>query len=84
VLAGTLSEANLVARLAQCDAAVIMKTGRNLPKIRRALEQAGRARHAVYVERATMLGQRILPLAELQEPAPYFSLILVPGWRGRS
>jgi precorrin-2/cobalt-factor-2 C20-methyltransferase len=84
VLAGTLSEANLVARLAQCDAAVIMKTGRNLPKIRRALEQVGRARHAVYVERATMLGQRILPLAELQEPAPYFSLILVPGWRGRS
>ena len=37
VLPGTMSEFELTRRLADTDAAVIMKVGRNLPKIRRAL-----------------------------------------------
>ena len=53
VLPGTLSEFELTRRLADTDAAVIMKVGRNLPKIRRALTATGlldarhlcRARH---------------------------------------
>ena len=82
VLPGTLDAATLTARLAQTDAAVIMKVGRHLPKIRLALDQAGRT-DAVYVERGTMAAERIMPLAELpDQPAPYFSLILVPGRRG--
>ncbi len=80
VLPGTLDEETLAARLRHCDAAVIMKVGRNLPKIRAALARAGLAERAIYVERGTMPGERILPLTELaDEPAPYFSLILVPG-----
>jgi precorrin-2/cobalt-factor-2 C20-methyltransferase len=83
VLPGTLDAATLAARLAQTDAAVIMKVGRHLPKIRIALEAAGRAGHALYVERGTMPDERIIPLAELPDgPAPYFSLVLVPGRRG--
>ena len=80
VLPGTLDEQCLVERLGECDAAVIMKVGRNLPKIRAALTDAGRAEHAVYVERGTLPEERVLPLAEATEPAPYFSLVLVPGW----
>jgi precorrin-2/cobalt-factor-2 C20-methyltransferase len=80
VLPGTIDEADLVARLAGSEAVVIMKTGRNLAKIRRALAQAGRLAQAIYVERASMTGQRILKLTELVDPAPYFSIILVPGW----
>jgi len=79
VLPGTLEAQNLAARLAGCDAAVIMKVGGNLPKIRGALARAGRCERAVYVERGTMPGERILPLAEATGPAPYFSLVLVPG-----
>jgi precorrin-2/cobalt-factor-2 C20-methyltransferase len=83
VLPGTLDAATLAARLAQTDAAVIMKVGRHLPKIRIALAAAGRAGQAVYVERGTMADERIIPLAELPDgPAPYFSLVLVPGRRG--
>jgi precorrin-2/cobalt-factor-2 C20-methyltransferase len=79
ILPGTLDAATLAARLAQTDAAVIMKVGRNLPKIREALRQSGR-HDAIYVERGTMAGERITSLATLQDgPAPYFSLILVPG-----
>lgn len=79
ILPGTLDAATLTTRLAQTDAAVIMKVGRNLPKIRIALQDAGR-HDAIYVERGTMEGERIAPLATLPDgPAPYFSLILVPG-----
>jgi precorrin-2/cobalt-factor-2 C20-methyltransferase len=82
VLPGTLDGADLALRLRDTDAAVIMKVGRNLPKIRRALAEAGRAAHALYVERGTMAGERIAPLAEIEDgPAPYFSLVLVPGRR---
>jgi precorrin-2/cobalt-factor-2 C20-methyltransferase len=88
ILPGTLDEARLVDRLAGSDAAVIMKVGRNLAKIGRALATAGlidRAdldARAVYVERGTMQGERIAPLAELDHAAaPYFSTVLVPGRR---
>ena len=81
VLPGTLDGATLAARLVQTDAAVIMKVGRNLPKIRAALAEAGR-HDAIYVERGTMDDERILPLSDLPDgPAPYFSLILLPGRR---
>ncbi|GAC1345942.1 MAG: precorrin-2 C(20)-methyltransferase [Acetobacteraceae bacterium] len=80
VLPGTLDEDRLVARLAGCDAAVIMKVGRNLPKICAALRRAGLEGRALYVERGTMAGERILPLCEHDgSPAPYFSMVLIPG-----
>lgn len=80
VLPGTLGEEDLVARLANTDAAVIMKLGTNFPKVRRAIERAGLLGRAIYCERGTMAGEKIQPLAErTEETAPYFSLILVPG-----
>jgi precorrin-2/cobalt-factor-2 C20-methyltransferase len=83
VLPATLRYADLVERLGSTDAAVIIKLGRNLPKVRDALAAAGLLDKAIYVERATMTGQRISPVADMAEDsAPYFSLILVPG-RGR-
>ena len=80
VLPGTLDEDGLAARLAGSDASVIMKIGRNLPKIRAALDRAGVADRAIYIERGTMANERIQKLSERDEsPAPYFSLVLVPG-----
>jgi precorrin-2/cobalt-factor-2 C20-methyltransferase len=85
VLPGTLDEEELARRLREADAAIIMKVGRNLPKIRRALASAGRLQRALYVERGTMEGGHSLPLAERDEaPAPYFAIVLVPGWEARS
>ena len=82
LLPGTLDEAALTRRLAATDAVVIMKVGRNLPKIRRALEAANRLGEAVYVERGTMKNESMVRLSERDDSeAPYFSLILVPGWR---
>jgi precorrin-2/cobalt-factor-2 C20-methyltransferase len=84
VLPGTLEEGALIQRLSATDAAVVMKLGSNFPKVRRAIEAAGLIDRAIYIERGTMSDERILPLTETapDEPAPYFSLICVPG-RGR-
>ncbi len=85
VLSGVLPAEALKRRLADADAAVIMKLGRNLPKVREVLVELGLDGRALYVERATMANQRIVPLAEVDpQSSPYFSLIIVPGekWQG--
>jgi precorrin-2/cobalt-factor-2 C20-methyltransferase len=80
VLPGTLPIERLIERLGSADAAVIMKLGRNFVKARAAVSEAGLLSRAIYVERGTMAEQIVMPLAEKTTgPAPYFSLILIPG-----
>lgn len=80
VMAGTLPEADLVAHMSRSDAIVVMKTGRNLPKIKRALAVAGRLDAAWLVERGTMPSQRIARLVDVaEEDCPYFAIVLVHG-----
>lgn len=80
VLMATLPEDDLLHHIKAADALVIMKTGRNLPKVRRALEAAGRLDQAWLVERGTMPGQRVVPLAEVDgADCPYFAIVLVHG-----
>jgi precorrin-2/cobalt-factor-2 C20-methyltransferase len=84
VLPATLPEFELERRLADTDAAVVMKIGRHLAKVRRALDRAGRLDRAIYVERGTMANAAIVPLTDkLDSFAPYFAMVLVPGWEGR-
>jgi cobalt-precorrin 5A hydrolase/precorrin-3B C17-methyltransferase len=79
VLPAPLPESTLAKHLAAAEAAVIVKVGRHLAKVRRVLGRLGRDNGAVYVERATMAGQRVAPLAAIaDDAAPYFSAILVP------
>lgn len=83
VLPATLPQHVLTKRLVGADAAVVMKLGGNLGKLRRALIDAGLIDRAIYVERGTMAGEKIMPLTEkTDDEAPYFALALVPG-RGR-
>ena len=65
------------AQLANCDAAAIVKVGRHLEKVRRVLTDLGLLERAHYVERASMAAERTLPLAAVEPPAPYFSMIIV-------
>jgi precorrin-2/cobalt-factor-2 C20-methyltransferase len=84
VLPATLPEHELVRRLADADAAVVMKVGRHLPKLRRALDRTGRLDRAIYIERGTMADAKMIPLtAKPDDEAPYFAVVLVPGWEGR-
>ncbi|CAK0770804.1 Precorrin-2 C(20)-methyltransferase [Azospirillaceae bacterium] len=82
ILSGVLSEEDLKQRLAQTDAAAVMKLGRHFEKVRRVLLDLGLMNRALYIERATMAQQRIAPLAEVEpDGVPYFAMILVPGQR---
>jgi len=84
VLPATLPESELARRLADADAAVVMKVGRHLPKLRRALQCSGRLDRAIYVERGTTADSVMIPLAaKRDDEAPYFAVVLVPGWEGR-
>jgi precorrin-2/cobalt-factor-2 C20-methyltransferase len=80
VLPGVLPAAVLEARLRHADAAVVMKVGRNLAAIRDAVTRAGLLDRAWYVERVTMAGQVVLPLAVADAArAPYFSMVVIPS-----
>ena len=81
VLMGTLSQQALADHMGRADALVVMKTGRNLPKIRAALRLAGRYDAAWFVEYASMPEQRVRRLMDVpeNETAPYFSIVIVHG-----
>ena len=80
VLPGTLPRPELARRLADTQGAVIMKLGRTFRTVRQALAEAGRLDEALYVERASTGGERVVPAADVDPDAvPYFSIVLVPG-----
>ena len=80
VLMGTLPEEDLITHMQRADALVIMKTGRNLPRVRSALEKTGRLQDAWLVEKGTMPTQRVAKLADVaDDDCPYFAIVLVHG-----
>jgi precorrin-2/cobalt-factor-2 C20-methyltransferase len=84
VLMGTLPEAELARRVQNSDALVVMKTGRNLGKVRRALAAAGRLDEAWLIERGSMPGERVARLKDVDTAeCPYFAIVLVHGRGGR-
>lgn len=83
VVPATRAEADLLAALAGADAAVVMKLGRHLDKVRRVLGATGLAEAAQVVAWAGHAGQQVLPLAAV-DTAPYFSMVVtrrLPGLR---
>ena len=79
VLPAPLPAEMLTSQLLATDAAAIIKLGRHFNKVRDILHQLGMASRALYVERATMADQRIVPI-DCVDPAevPYFAMIVVP------
>ena len=80
ILPGTLPAPELARRLADTDAAAVLKLGRTFGSVREALAEAGKLDDAFYIERATWGEQRISPLASVDpSTVPYFSLALLPS-----
>jgi precorrin-2/cobalt-factor-2 C20-methyltransferase len=78
VIPATLDETEIADRLAEADAAAILKLGRHIAKVQRVLDRLGLLDRAVYVEHATLTSQRIAPLASINPgDAPYFSMALI-------
>lgn len=92
VLPATLAEERLTALLAATEAAAVVKIGRHLPKLRRALAGLGLLDRAIYVAHASRETQEVKPFAAVGgEICPYFAMVLVharghgavlpEGWR---
>ncbi len=80
VLMGTLDRSELVRRMADTNALVVMKIGRNIGKIRDALAEAGRLEDAWLIEYATMAKQTMSKLTDAPEGiTPYFAIVVVHG-----
>ncbi|MER3494724.1 MAG: precorrin-2 C(20)-methyltransferase [Mastigocladus sp. ERB_26_2] len=80
VLPATLPAETLKAQLLNADAAAIIKLRRHFAKVRDVLHHLGLASRARYIERGTMVNQKIISLDEVDpEQVPYFSMILVPS-----
>jgi precorrin-2 C20-methyltransferase/precorrin-3B C17-methyltransferase len=80
ILPGTLPVPELARRLADTEAAIVMKLGRTFENVREALRQAGRLDEARYVERASSDAERVLPVADVDaSTVPYMSMVVVPG-----
>lgn len=82
-LSGTLDAEILKSRLLMADAAVLMKLGRNFVKVYDVLEHLNLLDRALYIERATMKEQRIIPIREVDSTqVPYFAMIVIPSqWK---
>ncbi|MFI7119563.1 precorrin-2 C(20)-methyltransferase [Amycolatopsis sp. NPDC049868] len=80
ILPGTLPAPELARRLADTQAAAVLKLGRTFGNVREALAEAGKLDDAFYVERATWQAQRVEPFADVDpDSVPYFSLALLPS-----
>ena len=80
VLPGILEAEILAAKLAVADAAVIIKLGRHFEKVVGVLKDLGLFERAKYIERSTMVNQKIVPIAEVNpQEVPYFSMIVIPS-----
>jgi len=77
ILPGPLPEDELRTRIDGAESVVIMKVGRHLAKIRAVIDNLGLTDQAMYVERATLPEELVLPLSQAPEKAPYFSIILL-------
>lgn len=80
IMPATLSGEILRDRLSITDTAVIIKLGRHFAKVRDVLIELGLMDRALYIERATMPNQRIVPIADVDAAeVPYWALIVIPS-----
>lgn len=78
------SDDETVRRALATPACAIIKVGRHLTRLRALIGEAGLLDRAWYGERVTLPEERLMPLAQAGDAAPYFSIILIyngaEGW----
>ena len=78
IIPATLPDTELARRIDAAECVALVKLGRHFARTRDLLKKLGLAEHARYVERASMTGERIVALDDVDHAAvPDFSLILV-------
>lgn len=80
IIPATLEASILRDRIADADAAVILKIGRHFSKVQSVLRELELLSRALYIEHATLPNQRIYLIDQiLPDLVPYWSLIVIPS-----
>ena len=78
IVPATLDFDDLIDRISKVDAIAIMKIGKHFNKVRAVIKKLKLCQFSCYIEHASMVDQKILPLHSIREiEAPYFSMILI-------
>lgn len=77
VLPGTLPDEALAEGIGSHETVAVLKLGRHFPRVRALVGRLGLTDRAVFVARATLPDEAVMPLAQAPEAAPYFSLLLI-------
>jgi precorrin-2/cobalt-factor-2 C20-methyltransferase len=77
VLAAPLSDDQLEAAIQHAEAVAIIKLGRHLDRIQALIRRLGLINQAIYISHASLPHQKVMPLADAPDDAPYFSMILI-------
>ena len=77
VVPGGLEDDRLEIAIKDAEAIAIMKVGRHMPRLRQLLTKLGLASHTRYTSHASLPHQRVLPLDQAPDDAPYFSMLLI-------
>ncbi len=78
VLPAPLDNVALEAGIEKADSIAVMKIGRHFSRVRALIEKLNLTEKSLYIERATLENEKILPLMDVEDgAAPYFSMILI-------
>lgn len=78
VLPAPLDDRRLEEQIDKAEAAVIIKVGRHFSRVRDLLQKMNLIENSGYLERISLVEERVLPLCAVGEAAaPYFSMIIV-------
>lgn len=77
LVSGVLEDEALKAKIEGADALAIFKVGRHFDRLKTLIAKLGLLEQAMYVERASLENQIVLPLSKAKGKAPYFSMILI-------
>ncbi len=77
VIPAPLESERIAAQIEASDALAIIKLGRHLPRIRALIDELGLTANAAFAERVSLGNEKLLPLADAPDDAPYFSMILI-------
>jgi precorrin-2/cobalt-factor-2 C20-methyltransferase len=77
VIPGPLENERIKAQIEQSDAVAIIKLGRHYGRVKALIEAMGLTDSSAFVERVSLQNEKLMPLKNAPDDAPYFSMILI-------
>lgn len=77
IMPATMADEDIKEAIMAAQGVAIMKVGRHVSRLRQLLDEMGLLAKAHYISHASLPHQKMMPLADAPDDAPYFSMILL-------